>query len=142
MEENGNIMDLEQEPEPESSPPQAEVNNDSHSEDGLNNESNSQEKYSRSKLQYEPDVEDYELRKKLLESKMARKKTEEDAKILMNRLLLLKNEEQKVGIVKIQIGLEEDRRDEEEGRRNNKDKGKEFGDAKEERRGIRVNVNK
>ena len=35
-------------------------------------------KYSWSKLLYEPDAKDYELRKKLLESKMARKKTEED----------------------------------------------------------------
>ena len=53
------------------------------------------DKLSRSKLQYEADPEDLELRQKLLESKMARKKTEEDAKILMNRLLLLKTEEQK-----------------------------------------------
>jgi len=59
-------------------------------------EHGSQEKFSRSKLQYEPDTEDLELRKKLMESKIARKKTEEDAKILMNRLMLLKNEEQKV----------------------------------------------
>lgn len=62
---------------------------------------------SRSKLQYEQDEEDYELRKKLLESKMARKKTEEDTKILMNRLLLLKSEEQKVNCRKI-LGLEKD----------------------------------
>lgn len=95
MEEEGREMDLEQEPEPESSPPQAESNN---SLDGIENGNVSQEKPSRSKLQYEPDSEDYELRKKLLESRMARKKTEEDAKILMNRLLLLKNEEQKVGV--------------------------------------------
>ena len=58
----------------------------------------SQERMTRSKLQYEADPEDLELRQKLLESKMARKKTEEDAKVLMNRLLLLKNEEQKVNI--------------------------------------------
>lgn len=142
MEENGHVMDLEQEPEPESSPPQAETNNDSPLEDGLNNEEDSQERYSRSKLQYEPDSEDYELRKKLLESRMARKKTEEDAKILMNRLLLLKNEEQKVGVIDIWIGLEEDRRDEEEGGGDNKNKGEEFGDAKEEGGGINTNVNK
>ena len=57
----------------------------------------SQDKISRSKLQYEADPEDLELRQKLLESRMARKKTEEDAKVLMNRLMLLKTEEQKVG---------------------------------------------
>ena len=55
------------------------------------------ERVSRSKVQYEPDPEDAELREKLQESRLARKKTEEDAKVLMNRLLMLKNEEQKVG---------------------------------------------
>eukprot|EP00830_Metopus_es_P019960 TRINITY_DN7673_c0_g1_i2.p1 TRINITY_DN7673_c0_g1~~TRINITY_DN7673_c0_g1_i2.p1 ORF type:complete len:356 (-),score=123.78 TRINITY_DN7673_c0_g1_i2:59-1087(-) len=64
------------------------------SKDGSSDQ-HSIEKLSRSKLQYEADPEDLELRQKLLESKMARKKTEEDAKVLMNRLMLLKNEEQK-----------------------------------------------
>ncbi len=50
----------------------------------------------RSKLQYEGgDAEELELRQKLLESRLSRKKTEEDSKVLMNRLLLLRNEEQK-----------------------------------------------
>jgi hypothetical protein len=53
------------------------------------------DKLSRSKLLYEADPEDLELRQKLLESKIARKKTEEDSKVLLNRLQLLKNEEQK-----------------------------------------------
>jgi hypothetical protein len=72
------------------------LNEDEYNGSPHSNEHSSQEKFSRSKLQYEPDEEDMELRKKLLESKMARKKTEEDTKILMNRLMLLKNEEQKV----------------------------------------------
>jgi len=59
-------------------------------------EEDSQERVSRSKIMYKANGEDMELRKKLIESRLARKKTEEDAKILMNRLLLLKNEEQKV----------------------------------------------
>lgn len=62
----------------------------------LLHENNSQERIIQSKVQYEIDEDDIELRKKLMESRMARKKTEEDTKILMNRLLLLKNEEQKV----------------------------------------------
>eukprot|EP00826_Nyctotherus_ovalis_P020608 TRINITY_DN16490_c0_g2_i1.p3 TRINITY_DN16490_c0_g2~~TRINITY_DN16490_c0_g2_i1.p3 ORF type:complete len:103 (-),score=52.64 TRINITY_DN16490_c0_g2_i1:49-357(-) len=98
MEEQEKERSLEQEPEPEWSPPRAEANHGSPSSEGQDNGENSQERVSRSKLQYEPDAEDCELRRKLLESKMARKKTEEDAKILMNRLLLLKNEEQKVGV--------------------------------------------
>lgn len=53
------------------------------------------EKMTKSKLMYEADEEDLELRQKLMESKVARKKTEEDTKVLMNRLQLLKNEEQK-----------------------------------------------
>eukprot|EP00831_Metopus_contortus_P040635 TRINITY_DN3182_c0_g2_i9.p1 TRINITY_DN3182_c0_g2~~TRINITY_DN3182_c0_g2_i9.p1 ORF type:complete len:295 (-),score=94.86 TRINITY_DN3182_c0_g2_i9:39-923(-) len=56
---------------------------------------NSSEKISRSRLQYEADPEELELRQKLQESRFARKKADEDAKVLMNRLLLLKNEEQK-----------------------------------------------
>lgn len=56
----------------------------------------STEKLSRSKLLlYEAEPEDLELRQKLLESKMSRKRTEEDSKILFNRLQLLRNEEQK-----------------------------------------------
>ncbi len=87
-------------PEPETqSPAQEEIKQDaSPASDGLEKGSGSRDRLSRSKMQYEPDPEDLELRKKLLESKMARKKTEEDAKILMNRLLLLKTEEQKVAI--------------------------------------------
>lgn len=80
--------------EPESSPPQDREG--SPQSDGIEGGGSSREQLSRSKLQYEADSEDYELRKKLQESKMARKKAEEDAKILMNRLMLLKNEEQKV----------------------------------------------
>lgn len=84
-------------PEDESSPPQEDPNQQaSPLSDELDKGNNSQGNFTRSKLQYEADEEDVELRKKLLESRMARKKTEEDAKILMNRLLLLKNEEQKV----------------------------------------------
>lgn len=64
--------------------------------DEMERGNNSHERFSRSRIQYEADAEDLELRKKLQESKMARKKAEEDAKILMNRLMLLKNEEQKV----------------------------------------------
>lgn len=77
--------------EGESSPAQEELDQESPL-DGQD----SQERVSRSKLQYEADEEDVELRRKLMESRLARKKTEEDAKILMNRLMLLKNEEQKV----------------------------------------------
>ncbi len=96
----------QEQPPAETSPPQEEKQEPSPYGDGLDKGSNgshggssgkhSVDKLSRSKLQYEADPEDLELRQKLLESRMARKKTEEDAKVLMNRLLLLKNEEQKV----------------------------------------------
>lgn len=43
------------------------------------------------------------------QSKIARKKAEEDAKLLMTRIQLLKKEEQKVGC-SAHPGLEEDRR--------------------------------
>ena len=91
----------------QSSPPEEEKKVETMSPEGRSgshhgsSERHSQDKLSRSKLQYEADPEDVELRQKLLESKMARKKTEEDAKVLMNRLLLLKNEEQKVVVVAI-----------------------------------------
>ena len=77
----------------ENSPPRVE--NYPH-ENAHNDSVGSQEKLSRSKLVYEADPEDAELRQKLIEAKMARKKTEDDAKVMLNRLLLLKNEEQKV----------------------------------------------
>ena len=80
----------------ESSPLSDEIGKRSGSGEKGSGEKGSNEKLSRSKMQYETDPEDMELRKKLLESKMARKKTEEDAKVLMNRLMLLKTEEQKV----------------------------------------------
>lgn len=48
------------------------------------------------KIQSEIDIEQCELRQKLLDSKIARKKTEESVKLLMRRLSLLKNEEEKV----------------------------------------------
>ena len=57
---------------------------------------------STSKISYIPDGQEIELRKKLNESKTARKKAEDNAQILLNRLLLLKNEEQKVFLIAIQ----------------------------------------
>ena len=71
------------------------------------------EKLSRSRLQYEADPEEIELREKLLESKIARKRTEEDSKVLLNRLQLLKNEEQKVISCVLLQGLEKNRRNKE-----------------------------
>ena len=47
--------------------------------------------------QYEPPLEDeLILRQQLLDSKMGRKRAEEDAKVLANRIQLLKQEEAKV----------------------------------------------
>lgn len=47
------------------------------------------------------------------QSKLARKKAEEDAKLLMTRIQLLKKEEQKVLAQAECVGLEKDRRNEE-----------------------------
>eukprot|EP00826_Nyctotherus_ovalis_P020616 TRINITY_DN16490_c0_g3_i8.p2 TRINITY_DN16490_c0_g3~~TRINITY_DN16490_c0_g3_i8.p2 ORF type:complete len:195 (+),score=57.81 TRINITY_DN16490_c0_g3_i8:162-746(+) len=113
----------EEEPQNLEATPYQNEESGSPSSDKFEKGSNSQERLSRSKMLYEADAEDYELRKKLLESKVARKKTEEDAKILMNRLLLLKNEEQKVKLGGMRVGVEEDRGDKEEGGGDNKDAG-------------------
>ena len=66
---------------------------------------------------YEDD-DDETLHRKLIAAKIARKKAEEDMKLLSNRISLLKQEEQKVykDSNKLNwIGMEEDRRDKEEG---------------------------
>jgi len=126
-------------PSQETSPPQDPQPELSPNSDELKQEST--EKLSRSKMAYEPDPEDLELRKKLLESKMARKKTEEDAKILMNRLALLKTEEQKVNSflqfkLTFKIGMEKNRRNPQKSRRNYKNARAESRNAAQKRRGI------
>jgi hypothetical protein len=88
----GNPTEEEKKEEVKGSP----ENNSDNSPAQEHSGSGSIEKLSRSKLQYEADPEELELREKLLESKLARKRTEEDSKVLLNRLQLLKNEEQKV----------------------------------------------
>jgi hypothetical protein len=52
-----------------------------------------------------------------MESRHARKRAEEDVKLLANRIQLLKMEEKKVVIVFNSLGLEKDRRHKEKGTR-------------------------
>lgn len=66
---------------------------------------------------YEDD-DDETLHRKLIAAKIARKRAEEDMKLLSNRISLLKQEEQKVKLYSytnppFDTGMEEDRRDEE-----------------------------
>ncbi len=63
---------------------------------------------------YEED-DDETLQRKLIASKIARKRAEEDLKLLSNRVQLLKQEEQKVSwnLLKTTLGLEENRWDQE-----------------------------
>ena len=66
---------------------------------------------------YEED-DDATLHRKLVAAKMARKRAEEDLKLLCNRIGLLKSEEGKVmhlfSVIRSCLGSEEDQRDEEE----------------------------
>jgi hypothetical protein len=59
---------------------------------------------------YEDD-DDETLHRKLIAAKIARKRAEEDHKLLSNRIQLLKQEEQKVpkSVVDKLLGMEEDR---------------------------------
>lgn len=57
---------------------------------------------------YEDD-DDETLHRKLVAAKIARKRAEEDMKLLSNRISLLKQEEQKVKIESVKgVGVEED----------------------------------
>lgn len=102
---------------------------------------------------YEDD-DDETLHRKLIAAKIARKRAEEDMKLLQNRIGLLRAEEQKVcifiqihrdklyySIISIfrnadhlcfNIGMEEDRRDQEESQRHNVIALAKYGDSVEE----------
>ena len=94
MNKNGsNQMYADQAPNSTDSPPKYDHNG----EDGVGSPGeDSQQQFQEMDLNVYDDDDDETLHRKLIAAKIARKRAEEDMKLLSNRISLLKQEEQKV----------------------------------------------